>query len=80
LEIEKNKKRYILELNNNNNNNINDQEKEDKKFKELFKDINIEVKSFYPKSYLKMVQNEENKSCVNKPYNLEGKENKNYKQ
>ena len=53
--LEKNKKRYLLDINNN---------KEDNKFNDLLKNINFEVKSFYPKSYLKMlnIKKEENKN------------------
>ncbi len=53
--LEKNKKRYLLDINNN---------KDDNKFNDLLKNINFEVKSFYPKSYLKMlnIKKEENKN------------------
>lgn len=52
--LEKNKKRYLLDINN----------KDDNKFNDLLKNINFEVKSFYPKSYLKMlnIKKEENKN------------------
>jgi hypothetical protein len=55
LGLEKNKKRYLLDINNN---------KDDNKFNDLLKNINFEVKSFYPKSYLKMlnIKKEENKN------------------
>lgn len=53
--LEKNKKRYLLDINNN---------KDENKFNDLLKNINFEVKSFYPKSYLKMlnIKKEENKN------------------
>jgi hypothetical protein len=55
LGLEKNKKRYLLDINNN---------KDENKFNDLLKNINFEVKSFYPKSYLKMlnIKKEENKN------------------
>ena len=53
--LEKNKKRYLLDINNN---------KDENNFNDLLKNINFEVKSFYPKSYLKMlnIKKEENKN------------------
>ena len=45
--LEKNKKRYLLDINNN---------KDDNKFNDLLKNINFEVKSLYPKSNLKMFE------------------------
>ena len=64
--LEKNKKRYLLDINNNNN-------KDDNNFNDLLKNINFEVKSFYPQSYLKMlnIKKEENKNNVIPSMNLD---------
>ena len=45
--MDKNKKRYILEISNDNYKN-----------KKLFESLNVEEKSFYPKSYLKIINND----------------------
>ena len=72
--MEKNKKRYLLDINNNNN-------KDDNNFNDLLKNINFEVKGFYPQSYLKMlnIKKEENKNNVIPSMNLdvEKKDNNN---
>ena len=70
IELDQNKKRYVLDINSNNNNvEYNNMIKNDNNY--LTKSLNVCEKSFYPLSYLKLVEgknkkNENDKNVNNK--------------